>query len=141
MKKLEDIEKKNVFKVPDGYFEELPSMIQARVSKPSKDTSPFFGFALRYALPACVLIIGLTWFYQNQTAVSQSQNVEEMLASIDTNSLIDYVEETEISLDDVLETYEITSEDMNEIEIAAYPDIAEEDLDLMLKEYDFELNN
>jgi hypothetical protein len=141
MKKLEDIEKKNIFKVPDGYFEELPSIIQARVSKPASERSPFFRYALQYALPACVFIIALAWFYNNQIQVTQPQNAEEMIASIDTDQLISYLEDTEFSLDDLLETYELSDEDMDEIEIATYPDITDEDLDIMLEEYDFELNN
>ena len=36
MKKLEEIPKKEVFKVPEGYFENLPGIIQARVAQQNK---------------------------------------------------------------------------------------------------------
>ncbi len=141
MQKLEDIDKKNIFKVPEGYFEELPSIIHSRVSKPSSQATPWFTFALRYALPACVFILAVVWYYNNQTQSTQTQDVEEMLASIDTNSLIEYLDEREISLNDLLDTYEVTMEDVDEIETIAYPDISDEDFNIMLNPYDLELNN
>ena len=40
MKKLEDIPKKEIFDVPDGYFEKLPGKIQARISGSVPFTEP-----------------------------------------------------------------------------------------------------
>jgi hypothetical protein len=54
MKKLEDISKKNIFEVPDGYFEKLPGIIQARVAKP--ESTPWFVPTLKFALPIVAVL-------------------------------------------------------------------------------------
>ena len=52
MKKLEDIPKQNIFEVPDGYFDKLPSVIQARIAKPEPKFWQLPAF--RYAMPLLI---------------------------------------------------------------------------------------
>jgi hypothetical protein len=58
MKNLENIPKKNIYEVPEGYFDKLPGIIQARIAAETPETkkSPFFLYSIRFALPA--LLIG-----------------------------------------------------------------------------------
>ena len=78
MKKLEDIPKKNVFEVPDGYFDRLPGIIQARVSQ-EKPSFVWYSWpvALRYALPVLLMMaVGIFWYTSNPysgTAQIQSE--------------------------------------------------------------------
>ena len=57
VKKLEDIPKKNIYEVPEGYFDKLPGIIQSRVAKEETIRKPFFVHSLRYAIPAMVVAI------------------------------------------------------------------------------------
>ena len=56
MKKLDEIPKKSIFEAPEGYFDRLPGIIQARVSplavgaKQGPQWMPYFFFGLKYAL-------------------------------------------------------------------------------------------
>lgn len=142
MKKLDEIPKKNIYTVPEGYFDELPGIIQSRVSAKSKaGTRPYFSFALRYALPAVVLILGAIFWINNRPDVLP-QSAEEILATIDTESLVTYLEESEITTDDLLETVDFTQSDVTEIENSIYDfNLQDEDLDDLLNAYDDELSN
>jgi len=98
MKKLEDIEKKDIFKTPEGYFDLLPSIIQNRVAtKEEVRGIPFLIAGLKYALPVIVITISLLWFIKPAPA-----SPEEILASIDTKDIADYLTDMEINNDDLL---------------------------------------
>lgn len=119
MKKLEDIPKKQVFDVPEGYFENLPGIIQARVASESKEkySLPVFSYALRYALP---LVLGLAlvifWFNRDVEVTS----AETILASIETEDLVAYLGDSDLSTDELLNNVVLDSNDVDEIEGAVY---------------------
>jgi hypothetical protein len=141
MKKLEDIPKKNIYKVPDGYFEQLPGVIQSRVTKGETSEKPFFLYSFRYAsLIMLIVVAALVWFWKNQR--TPDLNAEQMLAAIDTPTLIAYLEETDLTTDELLESVPLSQEEVNAIENDVY-DIAldENDLDALIDEYSFELND
>lgn len=88
MKKLEDIPKKSIFKAPDGYFEDLPTVIQARMAKEGSRSplSWVFSFSLRYALPVIALVIaGIFWF-------RPEPSVEARLNEIDADQIALYLD-------------------------------------------------
>jgi len=117
--KLEDIPKKEIFKVPDGYFDSLPSKIQARIDAQAtgRQVSFFFQYKLQYALPLLVfLALGIFWYAQ----YNQPKDAETLLASVETEDLIAYLNESEISTEDVLTHIEFNSEDLEEIENEVY---------------------
>ena len=119
MKKLEEIPKKEVFKVPEGYFENLPGIIQARVAQENKarEVRPVFTYALRYALPAIFLFaVGIFWF----TRPDQTPTAESILASIQTEDLVAYLEEGDLTTDELLEEVSLSVEDAQQIEGAVY---------------------
>jgi len=99
MKKLDDIPKKNIFDVPEGYFDRLPMKIQARLEKPEKTQSTaVWSLSLRYALPALVVIFALVYFIQ-----PKSLEPEELLASIPDEHLMAFLDESDISESELLE--------------------------------------
>ena len=137
MKKLEDIPKKEIFKVPEGYFEGLPSRIQARIETgPVKEPSFVFRYKLQYALPVVALLaVGIYWF----GAASQPQDVESLLASVQTEDLVAYLNESDITTDDLIEGGEFNSTDLEEIESEVYDlQLGDEDLDIDLEDLDIE---
>jgi hypothetical protein len=127
MKKLEDISKKQVFEVPEGYFEKLTSTIQARVAeKESRRAIPFLPEVVRYALPALVLVgVGIFWFQNN----ASQKDAESILASVSTEDLVAYLNDSEISTDELMNAAEFDEDDLDDIESEVYK-LHFEDLDL-----------
>lgn len=117
MKKLDEISKNHPFQVPDGYFERLPMDIQARIEARStqKISKPYFRYALQYALPALVLIITAV-FYLKPDAPS----ADSMLASVSTEELMVYLQETDISTDELIETMPFDDESVEALESEVY---------------------
>lgn len=111
MKKLEDIPKNNAFKVPEGYFDRLPGIIQARITavKPQPWWTPFLRYGLRFAIPVMAITVAAL-FYRNG---SGAPSTEELIASVDSANLVAYLGDTDISSDDLLETISL---DGNEAE-------------------------
>ncbi len=116
MKKLEDIPRKNIYQVPEGYFERLPQVIQSRVSQEQKSARFAFswGLAWRVALPAVMLAMAL-WFWW-----PANPSVEEQLASIDVDQLTLYLNDTDLATEDLLETVTWSSEDLEALEETVY---------------------
>jgi hypothetical protein len=120
MRKLEDIPKKDIFGTPEGYFEKLPSTIQARVSEKnsSLSESPFYRFKLQYVLPVVLLLAAAVYWFESP---SESNNVDELLASVKTEELIAYLSESDMTTEDLIDhlssegmTTDIDTEDADE---------------------------
>ncbi len=130
MKKLEDIPKKNIFEVPEGYFEKLPGIIQARVAKP--EPVRLWVTSLKYALPVLAVLAGVFWF----TGQSE-ETFDEQLAGIQTEQLIAYLNDADLQMDDLSETVSWNEIDLNELEDKVFStfEITGDELDLLLKEF------
>jgi hypothetical protein len=142
MKRLEDIPKKNIFEVPEGYFDDLPSVIQARAfGESAAPRRTFAVYALRYALPVVLIaVFGIIW--QLNRGDSGYQDPEEILATIDTPSLVAYLENSEVTTDELLESITLSQDDIEEIENQVYEiDFQQDNLNDLIDEYTFELNN
>ena len=133
MKRLEDIPKKDIFKVPEGYFEDLPSIIQSRVAGQKKERAflPTFSYALRYALPVVILgAVGYFWFNPGQPKTAES-----ILATIETEDLVAYLNETDLTTDELLESVQLDANDVDHLEDEIYGDqLSDDDLDEILDE-------
>jgi len=134
MKKLEDIPKKDVFRVPEGYFENLPTIIQSRVAGQKKEKTffPGFSFALRYALPVVVLgVIGYFWL----SPKAEQKSAESILATIETEDLVAYLNETDLTTEELLESVQLDASDVDEIEGEIYgDDLTDQDFEEILDE-------
>jgi len=127
MKKLEDIPKKDLFKAPDGYFDKLPGIIQARVAKP--EHRPGWLPVLKFAIPIIALVtVGIFWF-SNPTV----QNIEGELASINTEQLTAYLDDTGLAWDESDEPVEWSEFDLLDLEDRVYSTFPADgsELDLM----------
>jgi hypothetical protein len=119
MKKLEDIPKKQIFEVPEGYFEKLPGIIQSRVATEHKETSLWGARSLRlqYVLPAVVLIAaGIFWFTQSPSDLT----TENILASVQTQDLVTYLGEADFTTEELLDDADLDAEDARQIEGTVY---------------------
>lgn len=112
VKKLENIPKTNIFEVPEGYFDRLPGIIQARTAKPAESERPFYVIALRYAVPALVLVFSLVFVLQQ----NNSQNdVEKMLAAVSTEALTSYLIDSDLSTDELLDAIDLAQIDTDQL--------------------------
>ena len=117
MKKLEDIPKKQIFEVPEGYFEKLPGIIQSRVARPERQVALRFKTALQLALPAFLIAMAVA-FWINRP--DQGATPENMLASVETNDLIAYLEEADLTTEELLDYVELDAADVDQIEESVY---------------------
>lgn len=134
MKKLEDIPKKEIFTVPDGYFERLPGTIQSRVTTSKAESSVYLKVALRYALPA--LLVGtIAWFWI--TSSGPQPTAEDLVAEIATEDLIAYINESDLTTEEILNSVTLNNSDADAIQSSAYElDLSEESMESILDEID-----
>ena len=112
MKKLEDIPKRNIYEVPDGYFDQLALKIQARteIISPSRSVNRW-ALALKYALPAVIIAVALVFIFRPKSI----QDTEQLLASIPTEHLVVYLDDSDISEQDLLETINFDETDADSL--------------------------
>lgn len=113
MRKLEDIPKADIFKVPDGYFDSLPGIIQSRVAKKEKDWAFTFQYLVKYAIPLLAISIGAIWYFYNGSAPSDPQ---ALLASISATDLTEYIQESDLSTEDLLESIDYSQINSDSLE-------------------------
>ena len=135
MKRLEDIPKKQSFKVPDGYFEDLPMRIQARIQATEKKTSwiPNFSLSFKFAIP--VLLVGIisliVW-----TNLSKPIDSLANLDTVPTEQLLAYLESDDITTDEILENVTFTNATINSL-YESDEEIPSSELDDLSQQYDF----
>ena len=134
--RLDDIDKKIDFKVPDGYFEELPLKIQQRIQEENKEARTFILPSWSYAMAAAVLLIITFVFLFQDTAPT----AESLLAEVPEEALIAYLEEIEIDEYDLASTLPEDTENLEfeEIDLLNNLDLENESYDDILLEYNLE---
>ncbi|QOI97971.1 MAG: hypothetical protein HRU69_10965 [Flammeovirgaceae bacterium] len=133
MKKLEEIPKKAIFEVPDGYFHKLPGVIQARITENRpQEARPYLRYALQYALPVVVLLVAALIFLKP----AQPLDAEGLLASVSTEELATYLEQSDMSLDELLENATYDDAVVEAIEAEAFMLLPAEVLDDLETELD-----
>jgi hypothetical protein len=136
MKKLEDIPKKQVFEAPEGYFDSLPGIVQSRVAKQTGTRSMVWLPALKYALPILVVALGLVW-YMN---ADKTETPEQLLASIETIDIEDYLDESDMTTEDLLEHIDYNQLQVDSLEFEnPVLDFGDADLDELLNDFETEL--
>lgn len=139
MNKLDEIPKKNAFEAPEGYFDRLPGIIQARVAliavgaKRESLWIPHLRFSLKYALP--VLVIGVaSFFFLNNP---QTMSAEELIASVDSAHLVAYLEDSDLNSDDLLEIVPLNQEEAEAIQGRSIDELKvnDEDVEYLSNEF------
>jgi hypothetical protein len=135
MRKLEDIPKRTPFKVPEGYFDKLPTVIQARMgeSRRTRMTS-VVSFSLKFALPVVALIVaGIFWLRPDRSAMDQ-------LEDIDTQQIALYLANTDrVDLEDVHEAMDWTTKELDVLQDSVYSNMEyKENIDDILEDLDLE---
>jgi len=115
MKKLEDIPKKTIFEVPDGYFDQLALQIQSKTEQlsPAKAIPSVWSLSLRYVLPIVLVTVALVSIFKPKAV----RETEEMLAAIPSENLVAYLHESDISEQDLLEMINFDQEDADSLNL------------------------
>ena len=136
--KLEDIDKKNIYSVPDKYFDQLPGRIQTRIHAQSPKAFFALNWQLTYkiAAPALAMVLIVSYFWYNGPTSTQSP--ESLLAQVSTEELVAYLETTDISMDEILETVDFENVDLDlseETPIIQDFEITDESINTILDEF------
>lgn len=113
--KLEDIPKEQIFQVPERYFDELPMIIQTRIAK--KETTkwwqvyltPASSWKVALATAVIALIVVFSGVFKSSTI---GVSVDSMLAEVSLEDLIEYVEYSDISTDEILAELDLSDYDI-----------------------------
>ncbi len=129
--------KESIFHTPKGYFDQLPGRIQKRVEQEQQSAKTIFLPRWAYAVAASgvvLLVAGLLFFQQTDhttDTLTTEQNVEQLLASVSDEEMINYLQtQTEPSALELV----LTEEDQEEILLHEL-----ENYDISLEDYAYEL--
>jgi len=139
--KLEDINKDNIFRVPNRYFDELPGRIQARIPQKEVRSRPVFTWKLATAVlvPAMIVLFFLV-YTGSLDDKTRFDDPEVMIAQVSTEDVISYLELTDISAEEILEQVAYGEFDLSIDEdiplLWEELDIDEEGYDAIMDHYD-----
>lgn len=141
--KLEDVNKDNIFKVPEGYFEEFPDRLRKKIDDAGHSRRiPVIRIQPIIHMVAAAVILMFVIYGIRQLG-QQSNTADQLLSNISTEELINYLEETDISAEELLESLDvslITLEDFSGgDDLFPSETIDDETIDDLLNEYEIEL--
>ncbi len=109
--RLEDINKQNIFKVPDNYFDQLPTRIQSRINDSRPGRTLGWNLSLKIAAPVFALV--LLFIFLGKNDQKSMLSADDYLAQVSTDDLIAYLGTTDISVDEILEELDISENGMD----------------------------
>lgn len=136
MKKIDlnELDKNQPFKAPDGYFEELPSLIQSKAVDSGRNTRIWELPAVRWATVPAMMLVAIVIFF---ALPSENQNPEDLLSEVSTEELIAYLETSEMSTTELLEMIDEPNSlfDGTDVDMLG-DDLTDDDMELLLDNYD-----
>ncbi len=97
--KLDEIEKKNIYEVPAGYFNKLPGVMMSRVQEKSLVTQSVWAtisqtYWVRSALAGLILLIGI-FFVFNLKTDKPTESPDKLIATVSKTEAMAYLLESE----------------------------------------------
>jgi hypothetical protein len=96
--KLDDLPKKNIYQVPERYFDQLPGIVMARVRKKESANNPVALFSfwrqpfLRGALAGLALILSFIFIFTfNSNPLQPSSASKGLLSNVTENEVLDFL--------------------------------------------------
>jgi hypothetical protein len=133
-------EKNTPFKVPEGYFEQLPLNVSEKIDNRDKGflgISPLFSKPIWLAAPTVFVLLLLMLVYKPwESKPSVATSIDMELAQVSNEEIKAYLLEngiTEIELFEHFEEYDATDKVLTEL-----PDISAEELEGLVDTYDIE---
>ncbi|MBS1682961.1 MAG: hypothetical protein JST48_14710 [Bacteroidetes bacterium] len=139
MKRLDDISKKNIFEVPDGYFDKLALQIQSKTEKTNYVSKQWItrSFSLKYVAPAFIIVFALIYFFKAE----EVQSPEEILASVPTEHLAAYLSDSDLNMYDLLSVIKFDEADADSLSKRVHSkfDLNESDINEYKRILEYEL--
>lgn len=134
--KLDDIDKRQSFKVPDGYFEDLPLKIQQRISEKPKATSMALPSWSLAAVGAVIVFFIAYVFLMPENNPSAS----ELLAEVSNEELVAYLDNIELDEYDIASAIEVGTDlfDFEDTNMLDGIELEDQAIDDVLIQYDLE---
>ncbi len=135
---IESLKKdKEIFEVPEGYFDKLPSRIQARIKEEETTPQVVWVPRLAWAAPVLVIMLGFLYFYN---ATTSADSVDELLAQVSTDEMIAYLDLDEISEEELV-VYFNDMENIDDLDFGTgeadlLDELGTDDLDHLIDTYD-----
>lgn len=141
--KLESIEKGNIHQVPDQYFSKLNADIRNRIENEKtavkKKETPVFKLAMPVAIAA---ILALAYFlFWTPSAVDSGYNTDHALAEVSVDDILDYLEDIELSEDEILASIDVevlANEVIGEEDFLDQLDVQDMDIIDAMEDFDLE---
>jgi len=134
--KIDDINKKNIHKVPEGYFDQLPQQIQARIAEQNATKKQFWlAYNLKYAIPIVLLLVVVAISIFN---LSNESSPEELLAEVSTEELILYLEDSDMTTEELIEAIDYESIEIefdNETDIIDNEELNDIEMEKLMNDY------
>lgn len=134
---LDDINKNEPFKAPEGYFDSLADRIMDRIEEEEMPAKKHFSLApwIKYSAAACiVLMVTAGIFFLN---LPQDPTASELLAEVSDEAILEYLADADITTEEILEITYFEEEEIESIQEEALPQFDIETLDSILDELDF----
>ncbi len=136
-KNLNDIEKNQPFKVPEGYFDNLEDRIMARVEQEQNESrkKPVIRLNnwVKYAVAASISLLAI--FFILQPGNDTDPTAAEILAEIPEDAIVDYLAFTDITSDEIIDAASFTLSEADSLQPVNNLDLTVEEIDLLLEEY------
>lgn len=141
--KLEDINKDNIYKVPDNYFENFPERLQKRIEE-SEQQKKVPVIRLRQIINIAAAAVILVFAIYGITKINDnSVSVDQILSEISSEELVNYLLESDMTTDEFLESLDMSviasKNDPITDEIIPSDPFDEETIDELLDEYEIEM--
>lgn len=135
-KKLRDIEKKEMFRAPEGYFDQFPDMVFARIATEQKQMTSSKVFSLNrwWLAAAASIVIVVSLYLTFSVKESETKDYYAILNEVSSEEIAAYLGETDISVAE-LEMALASGEQINLYDSNSIPELEEEEDAEALLEY------
>ena len=136
-KQLEDIEKREMFQAPQGYFDQLPDKVFERIAaeeekkRASTKVVSFHRWWLAAAAATVLLVSTFILIPNNRT---EATDYYALLNEVSSEEIVAYLGETDISIAE-LEMALANDEEINMYDSSSIPDLEEEETEALLEYY------
>lgn len=106
--RLEDINKSQVFTdPPEGYFDKLPGILQARTANKTVKTARFYWVGALKLIPAAAAIVLIVLYSGLLNQKESAPGFEEMLSEVTSDDILQYLEELDLTSEEILDEVDL----------------------------------
>lgn len=134
--RLSDIPRPQMPEAPEGFFESFEQELDAMIDEKenAKGKQRFVSMAQWSAVAAAVVVILVSWFLFQSGDETGVSTYEDMLSAVSSDDIIFYLQNTDLDTDMILA--EVNPELLLETEVPNLDNISDEDVNLILEEYE-----